>query len=288
MANHYNTTVIPARARRPKDKAKVESGVLQAERWILAPLRDRTFFCLADANRAIREKVEELNRKEMSRLNCSRRDLFESMDKPVLLPLPASRYEYAEFVNACVNIDYHVELGGHYYSVPYTLARKRVDVRATYSIVEILYQNQRVASHIRSYQRGKHTTCPEHMPPSHRFYLEWTPERITDWARKIGENAAKVAVHIMETRRHPEQGFRSCLGIIRLAKRYTPERVEAACGRALKYKAVSYRKIRSILEHGLENAAEEARPPGKLPEHDNIRGPVYFQESAMREEQHAD
>jgi transposase len=278
LAEHYGTTVIPARPGKPRDKAKVESAVLVAERWILAALRNHTFFSLAELNKAIREKLSELNNRRFQKLNTTRKTLYETIDKPALYPLPAHRYEYADWKKARVNIDYHVEVDCHYYSVPYQLVREQVDVRVTATTVEILFKNRRVAAHKRSSVPGGFTTLTEHMPKSHRRYLEWTPSRIVTWAGKNGPNTEKLVTRILEGRPHPEQGFRSALGIVRLGKQYTPERVEKAAIRALVIGACSYKSVKSILKSGLDRQpllfedSEEVQPPT----HRNIRGRNYY------------
>lgn len=221
MAVHYGTTVIPTRAGKPRDKAKVEAGVLIAERWILAALRNRTFFSLAELNEAIRELLERLNGRRFKKLDTNRRDLFEALDKPALKPLPTDRYEYAEWKRSRVNIDYHIEVDSHYYSVPYQLIHKEVEVRLNPSAVEVIINGRRVASHRRSYKKGGFTTVLEHRPKSHQKHLEWTPSRIIRWAEGIGPSTAQVVKTIMESKPHPEQGYRSCLGILRLGKRYS-------------------------------------------------------------------
>jgi len=279
LAEHYGTTVIPARPGKPRDKAKVESAVLVAERWILAALRNHTFFSLAELNKAIREKLSELNNRRFQKLNTTRKILYETIDKPALKPLPAHPYEYAEWKKARVNIDYHIEIDHHYYSVPYQLVREQVDVRLTATTVEVLFKNRRVAAHKRSYVPGGFTTIKEHMPKSHQRYLEWTPSRIIKWAGKNGPNIQKLVTRILENRPHPEQGFRSALGIMRLSKHYTPERVEKASIRALAIGACSYKSVKSILKNGLDRQPllfehpEEAQPPA----HRNIRGRQYYQ-----------
>ena len=278
LADHYNTTVIPARSSKPRDKAKVESAVLVAERWILAALRNHTFFSLAELNRAIAEKLEKLNNRTFQKLDATRRQLFENIDKPALKPLPSRPYEFAEWKKARVSIDYHVEIDRHYYSVPYQLVKEQVDVRLTSSAVEVLFKNRRVASHKRSYRQGGFTTLREHMPKAHQKYLDWTPSRIIRWAGKNGPNTKKLIAAIMENRPHPEQGFRSCLGIIRLAKRYSPERLEKACIRALTINGHSYKSVQSILKNGLDqqscifDQAEDIYPE----KHANVRGRQYY------------
>lgn len=278
LAEHYHTTVIPARPAKPRDKAKVESAVLVAERWILAALRNHTFFSLAELNKAIREKLSELNNRRFQKLNSTRKKLYETVDKPALKPLPAQAYEYADWKRARVNIDYHVEVDRHYYSVPYQLVREQVDVRLTATTVEVLFKNRRVAAHKRSYVPGGFDTLKEHMPKSHQRYLEWTPSRIIKWAGENGPNTQKLVTRILENRPHPEQGFRSALGIIRLGKHYTPERVEKASIRTLAIGACSYKSVKSILKNGLDRQpllferSEDVQPPA----HRNIRGRQYY------------
>ena len=279
LAEHYGTTVIPARSRRPKDKAKVESAVFVAERWILAALRNHTFFSLAELNRAIAEKLHDLNNRKFQKLNTTRRQLFETIDRPALKPIPSRPYEYAEWKRARVNIDYHIEIDRHYYSVPYQLAREQVDVRLTSSTVEVLFKNRRVASHQRDYRKGAFITLTEHMPKSHQRYLEWTPSRIIRWAEKNGPKTEKLITRILDSRTHPEQGYRSSLGIMHLGKAYSPERLEAACERALFINAYSYKSVQSILKKGLDQQPflfeqiEDTQPLN----HHNIRGKLYYQ-----------
>ena len=277
MAVHYGVAVVPARVRKPRDKAKVEVGVQVVERWILACLRHRTFFSLADLNPAIRALLVDLNCRPFKKLPGSRQHLFESLERPALKPLPSVPYEYAEWKKARVNIDYHVEVEGHYYSVPYQLVRQQVDVRLTANCVECFYKGQRVSSHRRSSLKGRHTTLTEHMPKAHQHYLEWTPERLVRWAQTTGPATAQVVATILTSRPHPQQGFRSCLGIMRLGKTYGQDRLEAACQRALALEACAYRSIESILKHGLDRhplSAQRVSPP--VINHPNIRGPEYY------------
>jgi transposase len=280
MAAHYGTAVLPARPRKPRDKAKVESGVQIVEREILAPLRHRTFFSLAELNAAIRERLEKVNSRKLQKMGVSRRELFEQIDRPALKPLPTERYEYAEFLKCRVNIDYHVEVKGHYYSVPYDLAGRQLDVRLTARTVEVLERGRRVASHMRDDTKGRHTTSRKHMPKAHQKHLEWTPSRILQWAGRIGPGCATVAQHIMETRPHPEQGYRACLGIIRLAKGYGEDRVEAACQRAASTGVCSYRSVKSILKTGRDREPiereEDLVGAGCRLDHENVRGRSYY------------
>ena len=276
FATYYSTAVIPARVRKARDKAKVESAVLIAERWIIAALRNHTFFSIGELNRAIREKLEEFNGRLLQKMKVSRKHLFETIDAPAMKPLPDKRYEYAEWAKPRVNIDYHVEIDRHYYSVPYQLRKQVVDARMTSTTVEIFFKGKRVASHARSYLHWKHTTCSEHMPESHKRYLEWTPSRIINWASKTGPSTTEIVKEIMERRPHPEQGFRSCLGIMRLARRYGSERLEAACARALVLNAYSYKSVESILKNKLDGKELPEKPSGRCIVHENIRGRSYY------------
>jgi len=276
MASHYGTAVIPTRVRHPKDKAKVEGGVLIAQRFILAALRKRTFFCLAEANAAVRERLVLLHNRPFKKLPGTRSSRFSELDKPAMLALPACAYEYAQWAKVRVHIDYHVEVAGHFYSVPHRLVREQLDVRYTATVVECFHCSKRVASHQRSFVVGKHTTLVEHMPKAHREFAEWTPQRIISWAGETGSATAQVVEVILSRKTYPEQGFRSCLGIISLAKRYTKERLEAACKRALSIKGVNYRSIKSILENNLDQKPLPQQPELLPVTHENIRGAEYY------------
>lgn len=276
MASHYGTAVIPSRVRRPRDNAKAEAGVLLVERWILAALRNYTFFSVEELNAAIGVLLERLNNKKFKKLPYSRRELFDTVERAALQPLPTQRYPFIEWKTAKVNIDYHVEVSRHFYSTPYQLVGEQVDIRLGTHLVEILYKNKRVASHVRSYAPGRATTCPEHRPKAHQEYLEWTPSRIIKWAENTGPHTAKLVETIMAEKPHPEQGYRACLGIIRLGNKYTPERLEAACKRSLTIKAHSYKSVRSILKTGLDQAPLKSTTVNPGPTHENIRGPEYY------------
>src|SRR5215475_13369024 len=277
LAQHYGVAIVPARAARPRDKAKVEVGVQVVERWILARLRHHTFFALPALNAAITDLLVALNQRPFKKLPGSRQSLFESLDRPALRPLPAQPYEYAEWKLVRVNIDYHVEVDGHYYSVPYTLVRQQLDVRLSAAVVELFAKGKRVASHRRSSQKGRHSTVAAHMPRAHQQYAEWTPQRLIHWAATSGPATAQVVEAILASRPHPQQGFRSCLGIMRLGKSYSAERLEAACRRALTLGACSYKSIESILKKGLDRQPVP-QPPASMasPPHLNIRGPQYY------------
>lgn len=277
MAAHYGVAIIPARAYKPRDKAKAEAGVLLAERWIIARLRNRRFTSIAQANVAVAELVGWVNARPFKKIDGSRASLFDSLDRPALRPLPPTRYELATWRKAKVSIDYHIEVERHYYSVPYRLVGEVVDVRSGAAIVEVFHKGGRVASHVRSFVPGRHTTDPAHMPESHRAHAEWTPSRIVAWAQKTGPCTAKLAEEIMAARAHPEQGYRACSGIVRLGGRYGAARVEAACERALAARAHSYRSVESILRNGLDKKPLPGQPPAAThPSHDNLRGPDYY------------
>jgi transposase len=278
MAEHYGCAVLPARPHHPRDKAKVEAGVLIAQRWILAVLRHRTFYSLGELNTAVRECLERLNTRVLRKMGKSRREVFEGEDRPNAVPLPARPYEYAEWRKPVVNIDYHIEIDHHYYSVPYRFLRETLDARITATTVEAFFKGERVAAHARSYVRGMPTTLPEHMPPEHRAHAEWTPSRLIQWAGKTGKATAEVVEKILLSRTYPEQGYRACLGIMRLSRRYEPARVEAAAKRALRYNTCSYKSMRSILALGLDSqtVTETGKQPLLLPRHANIRGPEFY------------
>ena len=277
MAEHYHIAVLPARVAKARDKAKVESGVLQAQRRILAVLRNRTFFSITELNKAIYEEMEKLNRRPMTLIDKSRYDLFVEIERPALRPLPSERFVIASWKKAKVHIDYHVAVEKTYYSVPYTLIGQNLDIRYTGSVVEIYHKGKRVASHMRINKPGAFVTENLHMPHEHRQYLEWTPERIKLWGKKIGPHTRELMDQIMEHRDHPEHGFRGCLGIIRLSKTYSPERVENACKRALELQAYNYRSVKSLLERNLENLIPGERK-NIVPLHANIRGESYYRE----------
>jgi transposase len=279
MARHYGTTILPARPAHPKDKAKAEVAVQVAERWILARLRNDTFFSLGALNTRIAELREELNARPMRLYGASRRELFEHLDRPALRPLPPERFTYAQWKLARVNIDYHIELHRHFYSVPHRLVGEQVEARVSATTVEVFHRSLRVASHPRDDTPGRHTTVPEHMPKAHQKHLAWSPSRFIRWGERIGPNTARLVQALLTERPHPEQGYRSCLGILRLARRYGPERLERACVRALAVRARSYRSVESILKHGLDRAPlPEAPPAAPHPprRHENLRGQEYY------------
>lgn len=277
LARHYGVAVIPARVRKPRDKAKVEQAVLLAERWIIAVLRHRSFGSMSELREAIAPLVEKLNGRTMRRLGKSRRELFELIERSALKPLPASPYELTDWATGKLNLDYHFEFDRHFYSAPYTLASEKLELRATEHTVEILHRNHRVASHARSREPGK-TTLPSHMPRSHRMHAEWTPSKIVAWAATVGPHTATMVERILETRPHPEQGFKSCLGLLRLKDSFPSERIERACRRALRARTYSRKSVLLILKKNLDNIELEDEPDlPPLPSHENLRGSAYYQ-----------
>jgi transposase len=281
MARHYSCAVLPARPYRARDKAAAEMSVLVVQRWILARLRNRQFFSLGELNTAIAELLVHLNHRPFKKLQGSRASAFESIDRPAMKPLPATRYEYTEWPRAKVNIDYHIEVDRHYYSVPHALVRQEIRVRLTASTLECFFKGRRVATHIRSYLPGKFTTLPEHMPEAHRRHLQWTPGRLLNWGQKIGPGTRAVVQWQLENRPHPEQGYRACLGLLNLAKSYGEERLEGACRRALAIGSPTRKRIIAILKAKLDQhpelfpAAQEAAPTTSR-SHTNVRGAQYF------------
>lgn len=278
LGRHYNVALLPARPRKPKDKAKVEAGVLMAQRWILARLRNEQHHDLASLNARIRELCRELNDRPMKRLDGrNRQELFEALDRPALQSLPAEPFEYSEWSKAKVGIDYHVVVQKHFYSAPYTLVREVLMVRRTVNTVELFHNGLRVASHRRTDGPG-FTTETEHMPPSHRAHAEWTPARLIHWGSTIGPLTERLVAAILESRQHPEQGYRACLGIIRLGRHYGHPRLEAAAGRALEVGARGYRSVESILKRGLDLVpVEQPVPDRPSHHHENVRGAGYYQ-----------
>ena len=277
MAAHYGTAVIPARPYKPRDKAKVEVGVQVVQRWILARLRNRRFFSLAELNQAIHELVGQLNDRPMRGWGTTRRALYEQLDRAALRPLPPAPYEYADWKRCRVNLDYHVEIEKHFYSVPFRLLREAVEARLTAKTVEIFHRGKLVATHLRSPRAHRPTTVAEHMPSSHRRYRDWTHERILREAATIGDDTVALAEIILRSRPHPEQGFRSCIGILGLAKRYDAERLDAACARALALGTRSYTSVAAILKNAQEKkTARESETEHPSLFHENIRGPGYY------------
>lgn len=278
LAAHYGVAILPARVRKPRDKAKVECGVLVVERWILARLRNQRFFNLGEANRAIAELLNDLNRRAFKKLPGCRHSVFVELDQPALKPLPADRYQYAEWKVARAGIDYHVEVKEHYYSVPYRFAKLELDVRYTDVTVEVFHRGKRIAAHARSFLKWKHTTLDSHMPPEHQAVAGWDDKRLLNWAQDIGQHTQAAVQHMLKGRRHPQQSYRACMGVLRLSKEFGNQRVEAACARALKLNAANYRSINSILKNGLDRQDTTANSPqSSLPlTHTNVRGSEYY------------
>jgi transposase len=278
LAMHYDVGVVPARPYRPRDKAKVEVGVQVAERWIIAALRHQKFFRLADLNRAIRELLERLNQRPFRKREGSRASVFATVERSALRPLPAEPFDMSQWSYARVNIDYHIAFDANLYSVPYSLVQERVEVRATPTTIEIFHKGQRVASHVRGPGREQVFTQREHQPKSHQAHLEWTPSRMVHWAEQIGPHTAKLFEQILAEKPHPEMGYRSCLGIIRLAEQYSSPRMEAAADRAIRTGACRYQSVKSILKNSLDLQPLPEPLPLPLPSaHDNIRGAEYFE-----------
>lgn len=277
MAAHYGAAILPARPYKPKDKAKVENAVLVVERWILARLRHQTFVGLRELNTAIAKLLHELNHRAFKKLPGTRASQFAAIDQCALKPLPHRAYELATFLDARVHVDYHIEVDRHYYSVPHALIKKLIQVRLTASTIECFYQGQRIASHARCYQKGKHTTLAEHMPVAHQKYSQWSPGRFLNWALSIGPYTRDVIQHLLDKAIHPEQSYRSCFGILTSAKRYSPQRLELACQRALAIGAPRRHSIVSILEKGLEQQPLGLATQKTILLHNNIRGAAHYQ-----------
>lgn len=281
LAVHYQTAIVPARPYKPKDKAKAEVAVQIVERWIMARLRHQTFFTLTALNQAIRFLLDDLNRRPFKKLPGTRLSQFEQLDKPALRPLPTSPYQYAEIKQARVHIDYHLEFDRHYYSVPHHLVKQTVEVQATHNTVAIYSHGQRIASHLRSHRQGAHSTCPEHMPHSHRAISEWSPERFLRWASDIGEETHTVVQQLLQEKRHPEQSYRRVLALLSNAKQYGRERLNKACARALLINSPTRSSVESILKQGLDQVAVErpdnaAQEELNLDHHENVRGETYY------------
>ena len=285
LATHYGVGILPARPYRPRDKAKAEVGVQVVQRWVLAALRKRQFFSLAELNESILELVHKLNARPFRKLAGSRAEQYRLLDRPALQPLPQQAFVYAEWNKARVNLDYHIELDGHYYSTPYQLVGKEVEVRSASGTVEIFYQGKRVASHARSSRPNTATTNSEHRPKSHQQYLEWTPTRIIEWAGKVGPFTARLVENILTSKPHPEMGYRSALGVIRLERKYGAERLEAACTRAVRLKLYRFQSVKSMLQSGLDRQPlpELLLMPSPVT-HENLRGPGYYAAQQTRRE----
>lgn len=277
LAQHCGVAIMPARPYKPRDKAKVEAAVLLAERWLIAVLRHEKFFSLADLNQAIATLLERLNQRPFRKREGTRASLYATLDRPALQPLPAERYVLGEWKKVRPNLDYHVEVDRHYYSVPHRLAGEQLEARFTTTTVEIFHRGNRVASHVRSFTAYHHSTQHEHMPKSHQAHLEWTPSRLIHWGQSVGEATGQLIRNILESKPHPEIGYRACLGILSLGKQFSHARLEAACQRALQAQAYSYQSVKSILQRGLDrqpSLGPEAERSS--PEHENLRGSDYY------------
>lgn len=277
MASHFGTAIMPARARKPRDKAKVENSVRLVERWILAALRNRTFFSLEELNEAIRELLIRLNLKSFKKkLQGCRESEFLRLDKPMLKRLPATPYVFETWRRARVPNDYHVEVDRHHYSVPYDHVGREVEIRATERTIEVLYRGSRIASHARSHEAGGKTTVREHMPLPHQYQQDWTPERTMAWAENAGYETYCHFQAIFADRPHPKVANNVCLGVVRLEKHYELERIEAACRRANLIGTTQLKSLKSILENGLDRLPVAAKADPKPIEHENIRGEAYY------------
>jgi transposase len=278
LAQHYGAVVIPTRVARPKDKPKAEVSVQIAQRWVLAVLRHQTFFTLADLNAAIRVRVDAINDRPMKVVGVSRRTLFEQIDRPALKPLPSTRYELAEWTRCRPNIDYHVAIDHNFYSVPYPLIDESLEARFTASTVEVFFKGRRVAAHARLTGRGRYATLLEHMPRAHRAHAEGTPSRLIAWAEQTGPATGRLAAGILERRPHPEQGYRACLGLMRLGRQYGADRLEAACQRAERLRSYRFRTVEHILKHQQDRLPLDEPPARPALTHENLRGATYYEE----------
>jgi transposase len=276
MSEHYGTAIVPARTAAPKDKAKVENAVGIIERQILAPLRHITFTSIGEINAELSKRLAILNNQSFQKMKTSRRELFETVDKPALKPLPPNRYQYAEWKKAKIHIDYHFIFDDHFYSVPYQHARHAVEIRASAKIIECFYKSQRIASHMRSYKRYGYTTLSEHMPKAHQEHAKYSLSYIKSWSKKIGQNTADFIDHMMKARAFPQQAYRACYGLLRLGNQYGEERLEKACAKALLIRATRYQQIESILKNKLEEAPIHQPPIIQQSAHENIRGANYY------------
>ena len=276
LGEHYGIAIVPARAAEPKDKAKVESAVSIVERQILAPLRHLTFTSMGEMNAAISKRLTVLNKQPFQKMKTSRIELFETIDKPALKPLPPTRYQCAEWKKAKIHVDYHFIFDDHYYSVPYQHARRVVEICATSKTVECFSKGERIASHTRSHKKYGFTTLPEHMPKAHQEHAKYSPSYIKNWAKKIGEQTAAFIEHMMRSRAFPQQAYRACYGLLRLSHRYGEERLEKACTKALLIHATRYQQVESILKNQLEEVPVHQTNTVSLSAHDNIRGANYY------------
>ena len=276
LGEYYGVAIVPARAGEPKDKAKVENAVGIIERQILAPLRHHTFTSIADINAAIHQRLKEINNKPFQKMKTSRRQLFESIDKPALRPLPEHRYQYAEWKHAKIHIDYHFMFGDHFYSVPHQYIHREVEIRATSKTIECFCKGQRIAAHARSYKRYGFTTLTEHMPKAHEEQAKYSLSHIKSWAKKTGKHTVAFIEHMIASRPLPEQAYRSCYGLLRLSNRYGNDRLDLACAKALTIRATRYQQIELLLKNKLEEVPLHNSTAVPLSTHDNIRGANYY------------
>ena len=281
MAEHYNTAIIPARVRAPKDKPNAEGSVGVISTWITAALRNEQFFSLAELNQAIRRKLKEFVNRPFQKKEGTRYEIFRDEELPLLAKLPATPYELAEWKQATVQFNYHISVDGMLYSVPYEFIKRKVDVRVTDTIIEIFYNHNRIASHPRLYGRkGQYSTVTEHMPADHQAYLEWNGDRFRKWAERIGSNTCKVVNAILASQRVEQQSYRSCMGLLKLADKYSGQRLEAACKKALSYTArPSYKSIKNILAAGQDKIDTESQAPNTASiqnRHAITRGADYY------------
>ena len=275
FAEHYGLTILPARVRKPQVKAKVEEAVQNVERRILASLRDRDFYSIEEINAAIKEKLQELNSRRMQTYDCSRWELFRQIEQDCLKPLPQTRFELGSWKIATVSIDYHVEIGRHYYSVPYQLIGQKIEVRVTEKMVVVFRQGKSVAQHVRSYQPYRHTTVREHLPPTHQYLQNWSPSRLIDWASKTGAQTKLQVEALLASRAHPEQAYRSCLGLLRLADKFGKDRLEAACKKANGFGVASFKNVQNILRNNQDRIEPPAQKHNPI-SHSNVRGGGYY------------
>jgi transposase len=279
MAAHYNTIIIPARVRKPKDKSKAEVAVQIVERQIMAALRNHTFFSVEEANTAVWEELINLNEKPMQKIKESRKELYISLDYPALKPLPQTKFNFAEYKTARVSFDYHIELENNFYSVPYQLVGQKVEARYSWDTVKILFKGERIALHQRSYCKREYVTLPVHRPEKHNSVYKWPPERIIEWAAKVGPYTGELVKKVIAQKVHFEQAYRQCRGIIRLGEEYGSPRVENASKRALTYGTYSYKSLLSILQKGLDNQPLQDEENSTTLTHENIRGSEYYKNS---------
>ena len=278
MAAHFSIAIIPARPYKPRDKPRAEFTVLLFCRWVLARLRHQRFFSLEELNAAIKPLLAQLNDRPFQKMPGSRRSVFEALDRPAMRPLPATPYVYAEWKRVHAAFDYHVDVDRHYYSIPHALVGQELWARFSAATIEVFHRSVRVASHVRSYQRGVHTTTAEHMPIAHRAHAEWTPTRLINWGASIGVNTCAVVEHLLKSKSHPEQGYRACLGLLSLGRQYGQARLEAASTLAVKLQSPTRKSVLSILKTGRDarQPVAAAEQQLELPEHPNVRGPQYY------------